>query len=61
MSKQPIARFTFLIDAELKKRFERACAEQDITASQMMRQLIKVFVAERDKPAKPAKPIRRRT
>lgn len=41
----PPARFTFLLDPELKQAFEKLCASQDITASQMMRQLIKAHLA----------------
>jgi len=41
----PPARFTFLLDPELKQAFEKLCASQDITASQMMRQLIKTHLA----------------
>jgi predicted transcriptional regulator len=41
----PPARFTFLLDPELKQAFEELCASQDITASQMMRQLIKAHLA----------------
>lgn len=41
----PTARFTFLLDPELKQAFEKLCASQDITASQMMRQLIKAHLA----------------
>lgn len=41
----PPARFTFLLDPELKLAFEKLCASQDITASQMMRQLIKAHLA----------------
>ena len=38
------------IDAEKKKAFEALCASQDITASQMMRQLIKAHLAAHDEP-----------
>ena len=41
----PPARFTFLLDPELKQAFEKLCASQDITASQMMRQLINAHLA----------------
>jgi hypothetical protein len=41
----PPARFTFLLDPELKQAFEKLCVSQDITASQMMRQLIKAHLA----------------
>jgi hypothetical protein len=39
------ARLTVLIDAEKKKAFEELCASQDITASQVVRQLIKDYLA----------------
>jgi hypothetical protein len=39
MEEKP-ARLTVLIDAEKKKAFEELCAAQDITASQLLRQLI---------------------
>ena len=38
------ARLTVLIDAEKKKAFEDLCASQDITASQVVRQLIKDYL-----------------
>jgi predicted transcriptional regulator len=46
MTTKPPARFTFLLDPELKQRFEELCAEQDITPSQLMRQMIKAHLAE---------------
>jgi hypothetical protein len=39
------ARLTVLIDAEKKKAFEDLCASQDITASQVVRQLIRDYLA----------------
>ena len=53
----PPARFTFLLDPELKQAFEKLCASQDITASQMMRQLIKAHLAAHG--PSPAQPRRR--
>lgn len=38
------ARFTILIDADKKKAFDDLCAAQDVTASQVMRQLIKEYL-----------------
>lgn len=38
------ARLTVLIDAEKKKAFDELCASQDITASQVVRQLIKEYL-----------------
>jgi hypothetical protein len=40
------ARLTVLIDAEKKKAFEHLCASQDITASQVVRQLIREYLAK---------------
>jgi len=40
------ARLTILIDAEKKKAFEELCASQDITASQVFRQLIRDYLEE---------------
>lgn len=38
------ARFTILIDADKKKAFDDLCAAQDVTASQMIRQLIREYL-----------------
>lgn len=38
------ARLTVLIDADKKKAFETLCAAQDITASQVVRQLIRDYL-----------------
>lgn len=58
-TKQP-ARFTFLLDPELKQRFEELCAEQDITPSQLMRQMIKSHLSEQapPKPSQARNPVR---
>lgn len=40
------ARLTVLIDAEKKKAFEELCAAHDITASQVVRQLIREYLAK---------------
>jgi hypothetical protein len=40
------ARLTVLIDAQKKKAFEDLCASQDITASQVVRQLIREYLAK---------------
>lgn len=45
MTIKPPARFTFLLDPDLKQRFEELCAEQDITPSQLMRQMIKAHLS----------------
>lgn len=40
------ARLTVLIDPNKKKAFERLCANQDITPSQVVRQLIRDYLAD---------------
>ena len=45
MEEKP-ARLTVLIDAEKKKAFEDLCASQDITASQVVRQLIRDYLVK---------------
>jgi len=38
------ARFTVLLDPRKKRLFEEICAEQDLTPSQVVRQLIREYV-----------------
>ena len=40
------ARLTVLIDPNKKAAFERLCAQRDLTASQVVRQLIRNYLAE---------------
>lgn len=40
------ARLTLLIDPNKKAAFERLCAQQDRTASQVVRQLIREYLAQ---------------
>lgn len=40
------ARLTILIDPNKKAAFERLCAQQDLTASQVIRQLIRSYLAQ---------------
>lgn len=40
------ARLTLLIDPAKKAAFERLCAAQDLTPSQVVRQLIRDYLAE---------------
>ena len=40
------ARLTLLIDPNKKAAFERLCAQQDRTASQVVRQLIRDYLAQ---------------
>lgn len=47
------ARLTVLIDAEKKKAFEALCASQDITASQVVRQLIRDYLVKHGMDAPP--------
>ena len=39
------ARLTLLIDPNKKKAFEQLCAQQDLTPSQVVRQLIRDYLA----------------
>ena len=40
------ARFTLLIDPGKKQAFETLCAQQDLTPSQVVRQLIREYLAK---------------
>jgi hypothetical protein len=40
------ARFTLLIDPDKKRAFENLCAQQDLTPSQVVRQLIRDYLSE---------------
>lgn len=40
------ARLTLLIDPNKKEAFERLCARQDLTASQVVRQMIRDYLAQ---------------
>ena len=40
------ARLTLLVDPAKKAAFERLCATQDLTPSQVVRQLIRAYLAE---------------
>lgn len=61
MSTRPSARFTFLLDPELKQQFEALCAAQDITPSQLMRQMIKAHIASQQAAGRVAAKAPRRT
>jgi hypothetical protein len=41
------ARLTILIDPRKKAVFERLCAEEDATSSQVVRRLIRAYIEER--------------
>lgn len=41
------ARLTILIDPRKKTLFERLCAEEDTTPSQVVRRLIRAYIEER--------------
>ena len=48
------ARLTILIDPRKKAVFERLCAEEDATPSQVVRRLIRAYIEERQgKPWRP--------
>lgn len=40
------ARLTVLVDPAKKKAFETLCAQQDVTPSQLVRRLIREYLAE---------------
>jgi len=40
------ARFTILIDADRKRAFDDLCASQDVTVSQVIRDLINQYISE---------------
>lgn len=40
------ARLTLLIDPNKKAAFERLCAQHDVTASQVVRQMIRDYLAQ---------------
>lgn len=46
MKENRTARLTLLIDPEKKKIFEEICASKDLTASQVVRRLIRQFIQE---------------
>jgi hypothetical protein len=43
---QKTARLTLLVDPNKKAAFERLCAQQDLTASQVIRRLIRDYLAQ---------------
>jgi hypothetical protein len=52
------ARLTVLIDPRKKELFERLCAEEDATPSQVVRRLIRRYIEERTgKPWVPSDPL----
>ena len=44
---QRTARLTILVDPRKKAEFERLCAEEDATPSQVLRRLIRRYIEER--------------
>ena len=55
------ARLTVLIDPRKKTLFERLCAEEDATPSQIVRRLIRRYIEERTgEPWAPEETARRR-
>lgn len=59
------ARLTLLVDPVKKKAFEQLCAAQDLTPSQVIRQLIREYLREHNvtysTQAKPRKALRQRS
>lgn len=41
------ARLTLLVDPDKKATFERLCADEDVTPSQMVRKLIRDYIEQR--------------
>jgi len=55
------ARLTVLIDPRKKAQFERLCAEEDTTPSQVVRQMIRRYIEERTgAPWSPGTPAQKR-
>ena len=54
------ARLTILIDPAKKEAFEALCAQQDLTASQVVRQLIREYLARHNVAWGKAKAARQR-
>lgn len=52
------ARFTFLLDPDKKNAFENLCAQQDLTSSQVLRQLIRDYLAKHGVDYTPKAPKR---
>ena len=53
------ARLTILIDPRKKELFERLCAEEDATPSQVVRRLLRRYIEERTgKPWNPDEDVR---
>jgi hypothetical protein len=53
------ARLTILVDPRKKAVFERVCAEEDATPSQVLRRLIRDYIeAKTGKPWQPDRPVR---
>ncbi len=50
------ARLTLLIDPAKKAAFERLCAQKDLTPSQVVRQLIREYLAQHGVAYGPADP-----
>jgi hypothetical protein len=55
------ARLTVLLDPAKKVAFERLCAEQDVTPSQIVRQLIRDYLKEHGVQWQPSGQIADRT
>jgi hypothetical protein len=58
---QRTARLTILVDPRKKAVFERLCAAQDLTPSQVLRQLMREYIeAKTGRPWQPPAPTPRR-
>jgi hypothetical protein len=54
------ARLTILIDPAKKEAFEKLCAAQDLTSSQVVRQLIREYLERHDVTYKTKSPLAKR-
>jgi len=52
------ARLTVLLDPAKKKAFEQLCAQQDVTPSQVVRQLIREYLKAHEAEWQPSGPRR---
>ena len=54
MMETKTARFTVLLDPAKKKAFEQLCAKQDLTPSQVVRQMIRQYLEQHGVEWKPS-------
>lgn len=55
------ARLTVLVDPNKKRAFEELCARQDLTPSQVVRQLIREYLAANGVSYQPSRPIKNKS